>query len=262
MMLIRIRIVIPCYNEAERLPKTIKELQKYLKTWHYADLYADILIVNDGSTDKTLNVIKRLVAEYENVHYLSYYPNKGKGYAVRSGVLTTPTDGRQPRWLDGKLERPTHHDYIIFMDADGSSHMKFVMSEISLGDADIIMTNRELPESNIYNTSRMRFISSHLYYWAKRILLSCPILDTQNGLKAYKSKVAKKIFELSKIDGFSFDVEVLHIARLYNKKIHEVPVDWHNTPDSRVSVLKHSPQMLTDLFKIRFNTMRGVYRKK
>jgi len=243
--MMRIRIIVPCYNEENRLVKTINEMVSYLDD---INVKADILLVNDGSTDKTLNVIESLAIKYFNVHYLSYKPNRGKGYAVRAGMLTA-----------------NGYDYLIFSDADGSSHLRYIIPYVlhsrnhNHSRDDIIITSRELDDSEVSDISFMRWLASRVYWITKSIVLQELHKDLQNGLKAYRGTIAAKIFSYARMDGFSFDVEVIKIAKIYGYKVKEVPVVWINTPDSRVSIIKDSFRMFFDLFLILYHYIVGDY---
>lgn len=232
----KIRIVVPAYNEEKRLPRTIKIMRGYLKD---NKVDADILLVNDGSTDNTLEVMRKFSDLYPDVHFISYSQNKGKGYAVRAGMLMA-----------------NGYDYIVFSDADGSSHLKHIIPYL---EGDVVITDRELLQSKVSDLSFSRWVASRVYWLVKLVLLQEPIKDTQNGLKAFRGDVAKAVFDLTKIDGFSFDIESLFIARRKGYSIAQVPVVWLNTPDSRVKLLKHSFRMLWDVFKIRWYAWKGDY---
>jgi dolichyl-phosphate beta-glucosyltransferase len=237
--MMRIKIVIPCYNEGERIIKTLDAIREYISK--FPTHFFTVVAVNDGSKDNTLDVI-RGYSEKLPLKYVNYSPNRGKGHAVKKGMINYPG-----------------FDYCIFTDADGSSHLKYILPAVLEDKYDIIITDRELPGSEISDVSPMRFISTRLYNLTKKILLSEPMYDTQNGLKAYRGEIAHKLFKASKIDGYCFDVEVLHIARKHNYDIHRVPVVWLNEPeDSRVK-FKHNFIMFRELVKIRSYSRAGDY---
>ena len=236
--MIKVRIVIPAYNEAGRLPSTIKAMKKYLDSQEYID--ADILMVNDGSTDKTRKVMEYLSMQYEKVHYISYDKNKGKGHAVKIGMLVS----------NGEYE------WYIFSDADGSSDLRYIVPNLVDSVEPIVITNRELEDSKISDTSLLRFLSSRMYFFIKLILLGNKISDTQNGLKAYHRSVCHFLFKRQLINGFSFDVEILYIAQLNDIMVNEVPVVWLNTADSRVRLFRDSWRMFKELLLIRKNKVR------
>lgn len=235
----RIRIVVPAYNEEKRLLRTVVVMCEYLK----GKVDADILLVNDGSTDGTLGQMQAISGHFSNVHYISYSQNKGKGYAVRAGMLMG-----------------NGYDYILFSDADGSSHLRYIIPKLRDNCHSVIITNREMQGSKVSDLSFSRWIASRVYWLLRLVLLQEPIRDTNNGLKAFRGDVAQAIFSRSRIDGFSFDVESLFIARNLGFSVREVPVVWLNTPDSRVKLFKHSVGMLLDLARIRMNAVRGLYK--
>jgi len=236
----RLRIVVPCYNEELRLEKSVKLMIKYLRNMK---IKYSIMLVNDGSKDNTLNVMRRLVSQFPNVQYLSYDINRGKGYAVRAGVMTTPDD----------------FDYICFSDADGSSHLRYLVPHLGLDSSDVVITNRDLKGSQISSQSILRWFASKIFIMFRFLIVGETISDTQNGEKGFKTSVAKHIFSLSQIDGFSFDVEILHIAKKHGYRIDQVPVVWNDTEDSRVHIVRDSLKMLRQLFTIRWNSVSGYY---
>jgi dolichyl-phosphate beta-glucosyltransferase len=233
------RIIIPCYNEQDRLEKTVMQILEHIDRKGYV---VDIMMIDDGSTDDTLKVMQKL-SKVSRVNFMTYNPNRGKGLAVRFGVMATPDD----------------YDWIVFSDADGSSHIKYIMPSLEALGNDVIITNRELETSKVSDVSVLRFISSRIFYLLKFILLGQRISDVQNGLKAFRVPMAHKLFEKSRLDGFAFDCEIIYIAQKNGVDVAEVPVVWLNTPDSRVRVVRDSWKMLKDLFKIRYYEKKGYY---
>jgi dolichyl-phosphate beta-glucosyltransferase len=240
----RIRIIIPCYNEEKRVGRTIFQTMGYLD--NIAGLKYNILAVNDGSTDKTEIVLKTLSEAFRRkVSYVSYGVNRGKGYAVRYGML-----------LSGQ------YDWLVFMDADGSSHISNIIPFLKRCKEDIVITDRELDGSKVSDVSVVRWISTNIFYLLRLAVLGLTVMDTQNGLKAFKQKVAKDIFTVAIIDRFSFDVEILYLAKKLGYAVKSVPVTWINDKyDSRVRLVADSWQMLKDLFRIQWLYAKDAHLK-
>jgi glycosyltransferase involved in cell wall biosynthesis len=240
----KIRIIIPCYNESKRIGKTVFETINYLDEFK-KNLKYDIMLVDDGSADNTLTVIKALqdVLGKSKIGYITYECNRGKGYAVRSGMIA-----------DGFMS----FDWLIYMDADGSSHIKYIVPWL-MEDCkeDIIITDRELPESVVSETSLSRRFASWIFYVLRLVVLGLSYRDTQNGLKAFRvsnatSALTPRIFLHCQVDGFSFDAEILYLAKILDYGVKSVPVIWLNDKkDSRVRFFRDSWKMFWDLLRIR-----------
>ena len=224
-------IIIPCYNEAEVIKDNINNrVIPYLK---YKNVKYEIILVNDGSTDNTLDEMMSL----QGVNVVSYTPNRGKGYAVKQGLIEAKGD------------------YILFMDADLSTDLKAIEDVIQFQkDYDFIIGSRHHKASVLVKKQSLfrRFIG-----------LGCRILvnmkfhfhfsDTQCGFKAMSKPMAKLFIEKQTIDDFAFDVEYLYIAKLNKKKIKEIPVVWENDKSSTVSPLHSSIIFFKDLKVIKKN---------
>lgn len=224
-------IIIPCYNEGETVKDNItNRVIPYLK---YKNIKYELIVVNDGSTDNTLEEIVSL----GNVNVVSYTPNRGKGYAIKQGLIEAKGD------------------YILFMDADLSTDLKAIEDVIQFQkDYDLIIGSRHHKASVIVKKQPLlrRFIG-----------LGCRILvnmkfhfhfsDTQCGFKAMNKELAKLLIEKQTIDNFAFDVEYLYIAKLNKKKVKEIPVVWENDRSSTVSPLQSSIKFFKDLKLIKKN---------
>ena len=224
-------IIIPCFNEEESIRDNINNrVIPYLK---YKNIKYENILVNDGSNDKTLEEMMSL----QGVNVVSYTPNRGKGYAVKQGLIEAKGD------------------YILFMDADLSTDLKAIEDVIQFQkDYDIIIGSRHHKASVLVKKQSLlrRFIG-----------LGCRILvnmkfhfhftDTQCGFKAMSKEMAKLFIEKATIDDFAFDVEYLYIAKLNKKKIKEIPVVWENDKSSTVSPLQSSIKFFKDLKVIKKN---------
>lgn len=223
-------VIIPAYNEADRLPKTLYKIFNYLEKQKYS---FEIIVVDDGSTDQTP---KAILDEFgEKVKVLVQKHNSGKGSAVRMGVLNSV--GEQ----------------VLYLDADGStpiSEIEKLQKEIY--NHDLAIGSRK--DSSLIEV-RQPFYREYLgktFNFIVCSLTQIKIKDTQCGFKLIKGQIARKLFSQMKIDGFAFDVELIYLAIQKGLKIAEIPVVWINDERSKVSILRDPLIMLTEIFKIKF----------
>ncbi len=235
-------VIIPAYNEETRLPKTLEEIDKYLKKQNYD---YEIMVVNDGSKDKTVEVAKSLMPEIKNLKVTGYEKNRGKGYAVRFGMLEAKGD------------------YRLFTDADNSTsidHLEKIWPEFKKGFG-IIIGSRDIKGAVLDPPQpwiRKLILGEGFKLYRKIILGLWGIEDTQCGFKCFTKRVTKDIFPKCRIDRFAFDPEILVIAKKLGSKIKEIPVYWKNDPESKVKP-KWIANMAIDLLKIRRNLIAGKY---
>ena len=232
-----ISIIIPCYNEENRIKKTLQKLQEYLLK---SALNYEIIIIDDGSKDNTFEIVKLLSFKNQNIKIIRNKVNRGKGYSVKKGVFSAGNK----------------YEYIYFTDADLSTPIeeleKFIYT-IQQGNFDIVIGSRALADSKIIvHQPFYREIMGKIFNKFVKLLCIKDFSDTQCGSKLFKTEVAKKIFSISKIHRFAFDVEILYIAKSHNYKIKEIPVKWINSFGSKVHPFFDSFRMLMDLFKIKF----------
>ncbi|MDD5639543.1 MAG: glycosyltransferase family 2 protein [Candidatus Pacebacteria bacterium] len=237
-----ISIIIPAFNEEKRLPITLHEIFDFLKS---EKMTAEIIVVNDGSFDNTSSVVENLFKEYSRLKLINLEKNQGKGFAVKTGILSA----------EGK--------FIIFLDSDNStslSHIKDVKNMLEQG-YDIVIGSREINGAKIIQKQPYlrEKIGKIFNFFTKTIKLS-EYEDTQCGFKGFKEDIAKNIFSKTKINGFAFDIEVLCIAKKSNYKIKEIPVYWKDNIDSKVSV-KNIWNIFWDIWKIKINLIQGRYGK-
>lgn len=235
-------MVIPAYNEAERIGETLKKIHEYLLTRDYR---YEIIVVDDGSTDGTRLVVRKTAQEIPFVRLLENGVNRGKGYSVRAGVLHS----------QGEI--------VLFSDADLSTPIQEVdklADWLGMG-YDIAIGSRALPGAEILvRQPRHRQFMGKVFNRLVQLLTVSGIRDTQCGFKIFKKAVAKVLFEKQTVWGFSFDVEILFLASKSGYRIKEVPVKWIDSRDSRVGIVKDSLTMLTDLLRIRTRYLTGQYR--
>ena len=233
----RLSVIIPAYNEEIRLPGTLKKIDAYLKNQNY--LY-EILVVNDGSVDETHLVVQKLTNRIKNLKAMGYQKNRGKGHAVRLGML------------EAKGE------YCLFLDADNSTSIDQIEKfwpELKKG-ADIAIASRDI-QGAVLNPPQSwlrRVVMGGLYRGLRKILLNLrDIEDTQCGFKCFKKEAAKKIFPCCRINGLSFDIEVLILARRMGFTIKEIPVYWQDSALSKVNA-KLIAEAALDLLRIKINS--------
>ena len=234
-------LVIPTYNESKIIVSAIEKALAYFLKQGYD---FEIIIVDDGSADNTKELVSNLAKSCPSIKLISNGHNKGKGFSVRSGVLSSLGN------------------YVLFSDADLSTpieELNKLMLYFSQG-YDVVIGSRALKESNIIlKQSWLRQSMGKVFNLLVRLLRLADVKDTQCGFKCFSGDAARKIFKLQRFDGFCFDVEVLYIAKLLGYKVKDVPVVWVNRVDSRVGIVKDSLKMFLDLFKIRINILRGLY---
>jgi dolichyl-phosphate beta-glucosyltransferase len=236
-----ISVVIPAYNEELRCKSTLPQLWGALNR-RFATF--EVIVVDDGSNDNTARVVSQFSDSHHNVRLISYPENRGKGYAVRRGVLAAK--GR----------------YILFSDADLSTPVREVRKLLlALKEGyDIAIGSRARRSAKILERQPLyRICMGKIFNKFVRLLTVSGISDTQCGFKCFHGAAAREIFPYCRIDGFSFDVEVLYIAKQKGMRIKEVGVLWKNSPLSKVHPVFHSLQMLRDLFVIRLYALSNSY---
>lgn len=232
-------IVIPAYNEEERLPNTLKKIKDYIVK---KNLNAEIIVVDDGSSDRTVGVIQKL--NIPNLKVIKNPINCGKGFSVKRGVL------------EAKGE------YILFTDADNSTPIEELDNFLSqLQDDTILIGSRYLKESKIkIKQPKPRVIIGRMGNYLIQKMLGMDIKDTQCGFKLFPYNLARGIFSRQRIKRFGFDFEILTIAKIQGYKIKEVPVTWINSPISRVRPIKDVWRTFLDLIYVKVNLLRGIYK--
>jgi len=235
-------VVIPAYNEEKRLPRTLGNIDKYLRTRDYD---YEILIVDDGSRDRTVEVAKSLASQIKNLKVTGYKTNQGKGYAVRFGMLEA------------------EGDYRLFTDADNSTsidHIEKMWPEFERG-YDIVIGSRDIkgavldpPQPWIRNI----ILGEGFKLFRKIVVGLWRVEDTQCGFKCFTKRAAEDVFKKAIISRFAFDPEILIIGEKLGFKIKEVPIYWKNDLESKVK-FKSILKMALDLFKIRYYLIGGKY---
>ncbi len=234
-------LVLPVYNEHDRLPRTLRLLHKYLSRRRLA---AEIIVVDDGSTDDTAALVQRRVLTWPALRLIST-PHRGKGHAVRVGLLAA------------------QGAYICFCDAD----LSMPITELSKflpplrPDVAVAIASREARGAHRYGEPVHRHVFGRVFNLLVRTLALPGIQDSQCGFKSFRGEVARQLAAAQTLDGWGFDVELLYLARRWGYGVVEVPVEWHYAPSSRVSPLRDSWRMARDVLAVRRNARAGNYEK-
>src|SRR3989344_8597142 len=232
-------VIIPAYNEEKNIEKTIRSIFGYLTE---KNIEHEIIVVTDGSRDKTNNIVHLLKTELLTLQLLDYEINRGKGYAVKQGMSKARGDLR------------------LFTDADNStpiSHLETFLPYINEGFSVVIgsiaVAGHKVAEGSEPAWRRTFGKLGNLFI---QIMAVPGIHDTQRGFKLFTAEAADKIFSELTVERWGFDIEALALARRFGYKIKEVPVDWKNAAESRVSLRSYF-QVLTETIKIRWNLWMG-----
>ena len=235
-------IVIPAFNEEGRLPSTLCKLGDYLSSRGKS---CEIIIVDDGSSDKTVDVVKRFVQTLPGLRLLVNPGNRGKGYSVRYGVWNACGEK------------------ILFCDADGAtpfSELERLEAALNAG-ADIAVGSRAMLSAETHvKTSWYRKGMGRVFNRIANLVLVPDIADTQCGFKLFRRRAARYVFSLQRCDRFAFDVEVLFLAKQAGLRVAEVPVNWTNVPGSKVNLVKDSLGMFLDIWRFRLRDLFGGYK--
>jgi dolichyl-phosphate beta-glucosyltransferase len=231
----KLTVIIPAYNEAQRLGSNLGPVLGFLHT-HYPDY--ELIIVDDGSRDRTAEFARQAIEGEPRARLISYRPNRGKGHAVRAGVLASSGDP------------------VLFLDADLSTPLEEIPRALDLMEAErahVVIGSRGLPEADIrVKPSPFRRFASGLFDQIKYALVGLrDFADTQCGFKVFRGPVARQLFALGQVERFMFDVEILFLAERAGLRIREMPVAWADMPGSKVRFLEGVINMFRDLWRIR-----------
>lgn len=237
---IYLSVVVPAYNEERRIGKTLAAMRQFLSKQLYS---YELLVVDDGSTDTTQAVVDIIAEAWPELRMISHPINKGKGAAVRTGVLAAR----------GK--------YILFADADNSTPIEQVDKLLPyINQYPVVIGSRHCPGGHVHITqSRHRILLSRASNLLIRFLAVPGVYDTQCGFKLFEQRAGKNIFASVKLERWGFDFEVLVIARHLGYQFKEVGIDWYNDAESKVRAGREALRTLRDLFWVKLNLLRGVY---
>ena len=243
-------IVVPAYNEAARIGKSLVAVLEYLNQKHPS---SELIVVDDGSSDATSTVAEEAIASpgIVNARVIRYAPNRGKGFAVRTGLLAASGD------------------VALFSDADLSTPITEtpkLVEPISSGRADLTFGSRALNRSLIgVHQPWRREQGGRIFNLLVRIATGLPFWDTQCGFKAFRMSVCRPLIAAAQIDRFGFDVELIYLAHLAKLRANEIPVHWDHvaggTLDSSSNYSRDTFRMISEVRRIRVNAANGVYEK-
>lgn len=232
-------IIIPAYNEEKRLPATLTQVVQFLEEQTYQ---GEVLVIENGSQDRTLQIAQKFASNHPQVKVIRE-TERGKGRAVRSGMLAS------------------HGEYRFMADADLSMPIneaaRFLPPE--LVDFDVAIASRESAGSIRYDEPLYRHLGGRAINLVIRTLALPGLNDTQCGFKCFRRAVADDLFRNLTLTGWSFDIEVLYIARRRKYRIVEVPIPWYFNPESKLDVVQDALRMVLDIMTIRRNARRGLY---
>jgi dolichyl-phosphate beta-glucosyltransferase len=228
-------VVIPCFNEAARIGQTLRLTLDYLRE---ASPQSELIVVNDGSTDATPAIAREVLTTAQTeTRLLENFPNRGKGAAVRSGLLAA--------------QRPIG----LFFDADLStplSETPKVIELIAEGDVDLAFGSRALDRTLIgVHQPWRREYAGRVFNLLVRVATGLPFWDTQCGFKAFRLETCRPILEAAHVQGFAFDVELLFLAQRAGLRIREIPVRWNHAEGSKVDFFRDSMRMLREVIALR-----------
>ncbi len=241
-MPIKLSIVVPCYNEQERLDDGLRHILSYLKQQTYS---WELILVDDGSSDNTLGLIRAAAKKNKNINVISYKKNKGKGYAIVQGV----------KLAKGK--------YILFSDVDHSVPISTIGTFYKYFDEgyDAVIGSRRVKGSKlIIKQNPIRENLGRGFTLLVRLFIDWPIQDATCGFKAFTNKSAKKLFSAISIYNWAFDAELLFLCKRYGYRYKQAPVEWQDVRGSKVSLTRDIIGSFLGLVKIRINDFEKKYR--
>lgn len=231
-------VIIPAHNEENRLPNTLEQVFDFLDKQPFT---SEVIVVENGSSDKTLEVARQFTERHASLRVIQ--SDRGKGAAVRKGMLEA------------------RGEYRFMCDADLSMPVNEIARFIppAIEKTDIAIASREAQGAVRYNEPLHRHLGGRAINFIIQLFILPGLNDTQCGFKCFTAQVAEDIFSLQILTGWSFDIELLYLARRHGYSIHEVPIDWIHHPETKVSAVRDAIRMIQDIFLIRSNARRGRY---
>lgn len=241
----RVSIIVPAFNEALRLPRSVEAMQAHFARWNFPH---EILIVVEQSGDGTLELVTAACVRQANFRVIDTGVHRGKGFAVRSGM------------------KQARGEIVFYMDADLSVPLEEIGRFLAHFDAypghHVLIGNRQNAASRIERQqSALRQTMGKAFNACLRSLFTMELRDTQCGFKAFRRGAAREIFSRQSLDGFAFDVEVLLLARALGYRIADLPVRWINSSESKVRILRDSARMLGDILRVHRLVSRAMREK-
>lgn len=236
-------ILIPAYNEEQRLPSTLETVKSYLDSKSYD--FVEVVVVDDGSTDGTAAIVQQVAQKDARFRLVSNPGNRGKGYAVRHGM------------------REAKGDWVLFSDADLSApiqELDKLVAAVRREKADGAIGSRALDRSLVgRHQSFLREFAGRFFNVLMRLATGLPYRDTQCGFKMLRADAARVVAARQQSEGFGFDVEILYIAKKHGFRVVEVPVRWFNVEGTKVSMW-NGLSAFADPWRVRLNDLKGLYK--
>jgi glycosyltransferase involved in cell wall biosynthesis len=234
-------IVIPAYNESARLRATLDRVLAHIRDRQWN---TEVLVVNDGSRDNTAQIVEEYAARHPMFRLIQNPGNRGKGYSVRNGMLHA--SGETMLFTDADLSSPIEEADKLFTALNNG--------------ADVAIGSRWLrAELQTQRQSLHRQLFGRVFNLALRIILRLPYRDTQCGFKAFTRRATQAIFPLQHIERWGFDPEILFLARKFELKVEEVPVEWAHSEGTRINPLRDGIRMFVEMLKVRWYSLTGKY---
>ncbi len=235
-------VVIPAYNEAKRIRSTLDKIRNYLASKRFV---AEVIAVDDGSTDVTPGLLREVATQWPELRTLTNHSNRGKGFSVRRGILEAKGA------------------FVLFTDADLSAPIEEadkLMAALESAQADAAVGSRALDRSLIgIRQPRRREYAGRFFNLLVRLFTGLNIHDTQCGLKLFRRDSTRPAFETQQVTGFGFDPELLFLIARWGGRVVEVPVRWNDNPATKVHFLRDSAWMFLDLIALRWRAWTGKY---
>lgn len=235
-------IIVPAYNEEQRLPKSLPQIIEFVKGQDYP---IEIIVVDDGSIDRTAEIVEEFQQEAPFITLLQV-EHGGKGHAVKAGMLQA------------------NGEFLFLCDSDLSMPIAEVTKFLppALDGYDVAIASREVEGAHRYNEPAYRHLMGRVFNLIVRVLAVHGIQDTQAGFKCFRRDAARQLFPVQSIDGWGFDVEILFVAQSRGMRIVEVPINWYYANRSQVRPIQDTYHMLREVLKVRFNAWQGRYHPK
>jgi|TARA_B100000315_G_scaffold95924_3_gene88072 glycosyltransferase involved in cell wall biosynthesis len=236
-----VSVIIPAFNEATRIVPTLREVVGFLQDKPFQ---WEVIVVDDGSTDDTARIVDDWSASNSAVK-LERAPHRGKGWAVRRGMLSAT--GANRFMCDADLAMPI-------------SGLDRFLDQMDQG-YDVVVGSREILGARRFDEPYYRHAMGRVFNWMTRLFAVRGFQDTQCGFKCFSERVATRLFNLQTTAGFGFDVEILFLAKKKGLKMLEMPIDWRHQPLSKVRPGLDSALMVRDMVRVRWNDLRGIYNR-
>ena len=233
-------IIIPAYNEERRLPGSLPQVIDFVRRQDYI---SEVIVVNDGSTDRTAQIVREFQRDAAFITLLQV-EHGGKGHAVKAGMMQA------------------RGEYLFLCDSDLSMPIEEVTKFLppQIDGYDVAIASREIEGARRYNEPAYRHLMGRVFNLIVRLLAVHGIQDTQAGFKCFRRAAAQELFPLQTIQGWGFDVEILFVAQIHGMRIVEVPINWYYANRSHVKPIQDTYNMLREVLKVRLNDWQGRYR--